>query len=151
MSRISLYEYIELLENCDYIVDPIKLKEITCGLLLTVCPSIDDKKKRILADLKDDLTRTYSYETSNVSIDRDEKNNLNYLSIDCLKFSIDDNFELILVEESWRDNNVHMCENYEIIIGHPSDENILSVVKLFKKEGRGEAPTNPSMKNLLII
>lgn len=84
------------------------------------------------------------------SIKNDHQPILNiYLGFSELEFIINNGI-LILTEESFYNKGL-VTASCETFIGLPSIENIIKIINLFLKEGRGRYASNPSIRELLSI
>ena len=151
MSSLTLEEYKTRLANMHYKINPVKLEKLTNRLSVIDSISLSAIKKKILSNLKDQLQVETMYDMYlNPDYESNDEIYLDvYLGFSSLRFSITNNFRLILIEELWY-NRGAACEDHEIIIGDPSIENIINTINIFKTKGRGDCKLNPSMSELII-
>jgi hypothetical protein len=152
MCDLTLREYKNYLESVNYNVTPDELKEVTKKLfndLNDITYLYHEKAMIILTQLKDKLSA--DYEVTVYEGPEDEAPILDiYLGFSGLKFIINNNGELVLIEEQFYDRGA-CYEEYKIILGEPSIENIIRVINIFIQEGTAQNKNNPSMLKLLQI
>lgn len=137
---LSVKEFEEILEECNYKIDPDDLQNLVSRLY-----RCDGNKMNILNDLAR-YVKSLGYEPT---IYDDENPILDvYTSWSGLQFTIDTSLNLVLIEEMWYQKG-STCERFNFVVGKPDDETIEKIIKLYKKHGRGAYITNPSIKSLM--
>jgi hypothetical protein len=142
---ISINEYKSILEDNEYSLDSTFLKELTKKLPLG---ESDYDRYGILFRLKNRLSSNRNYQ---FSIEKEET--VLHVSLHeywaSLQFSINDQHQLILVQENYYDSTGGGSEEYEIIIGKPTIENVIKTIELFVNLGNARRFRNLDMSYLI--
>lgn len=134
MEPLSFDEFVDFLKQVDYCIEPDELRELINRVLKPRCVILTQLQKLL------------SSKFYNATIVDDTILDI-YLDFCGLQFSINEKHHLIVVEEMWY-NRGCCTKKLNLTVGEPTVENVIKIIQLFEKRGKG-TEENKSLSDLL--